>query len=79
MYPLQIESKTEVEPLSMESCNPFNGVNEAQDTTNSLFSDQDPWMLRHDSQPSGNLELHFDVSHGHSTIGQYSSICYLGK
>ncbi|KAL7586257.1 uncharacterized protein LOC111908357 [Lactuca sativa] len=69
VYPLQIESKTEVEPLSMESCNPFNGVNEAQDTTNSLFSDQDPWMLRHDSQPSGNLELHFDVSHGHSTIG----------
>lgn len=70
VYPLQFESKSEVDPLSMESLNPFNGVNESQEGANSLFSNQDPWMLRHDSQPpSGNLELNFDVSHGHSTIG----------
>ncbi|KAI3684966.1 hypothetical protein L6452_34196 [Arctium lappa] len=49
VYPLQFDRKSDVEPELMDSRNPFNGVNETQDGINSLFSNQDPWMLRHDS------------------------------
>lgn len=59
----------------MQPINSLNGVNKTQETINSLFSNQDPWMLLHNSQPSGKLELDFYVSHGRSTIGQYS-ICF---
>ncbi|KAJ0746550.1 putative protein kinase TKL-Pl-6 family [Helianthus annuus] len=41
----------EVETVLIDPLNPFNGVVvESQDGANSLFSNQDPWMLRHDSQ-----------------------------
>lgn len=49
VYPLQFEPKSEVETVLVDSLNPFNGVGETQDGANSLFSNQDPWMLRHDS------------------------------
>ncbi|XP_076939402.1 uncharacterized protein LOC143608099 [Bidens hawaiensis] len=50
-YPLQFDPKSEVETVLMDPLNPFNGaVVESQDGANSLFSNQDPWMLRHDSQ-----------------------------
>ncbi|KAI3771784.1 hypothetical protein L6452_02952 [Arctium lappa] len=49
VYPLQFDRKSDVEPELMDSRNPFNGVDETQDGTNSLFSNQDPWMLHHDS------------------------------
>ncbi|KAI7748700.1 hypothetical protein M8C21_004757 [Ambrosia artemisiifolia] len=51
VYPLQFERKSEVETVLIDPINPFNGaVVESQDGANSLFSNQDPWMLRHDSQ-----------------------------
>lgn len=46
---LQFEPKNEAETVLMDSLNPFNGVGETQDGANSLFSNQDPWMLGHDS------------------------------
>ncbi|XP_024961300.1 uncharacterized protein LOC112501804 isoform X2 [Cynara cardunculus var. scolymus] len=49
VYPLQFDRKSDVEPELMDSLNPFNGSDETQDGTSSLFSNQDPWMLRHDS------------------------------
>ncbi|KAK9055137.1 hypothetical protein SSX86_026219 [Deinandra increscens subsp. villosa] len=50
VYPIQFEPKSEVETVLIDPLNPFNGVIESQDGANSLFSNQDPWMLRHDSQ-----------------------------
>ncbi|KAM0007164.1 putative protein kinase TKL-Pl-6 family [Helianthus debilis subsp. tardiflorus] len=45
------DSAREVETVLIDPLNPFNGaVVESQDGANSLFSNQDPWMLRHDSQ-----------------------------
>ncbi|MFS7935208.1 putative protein kinase TKL-Pl-6 family [Helianthus anomalus] len=45
------DSAREVEAVLIDPLNPFNGaVVESQDGANSLFSNQDPWMLRHDSQ-----------------------------
>ncbi|KAI3811246.1 hypothetical protein L1987_20965 [Smallanthus sonchifolius] len=50
-YPVQFDPKSEVKTVLIDPLNPFNGVVvETQDGANSLFSNQDPWMLRHDSQ-----------------------------
>ncbi|KAD3067843.1 hypothetical protein R6Q59_018041 [Mikania micrantha] len=39
-----------VESVLIDPLNSFNGVAESLDGANSLFSNQDPWMLRHDTQ-----------------------------
>ncbi|PWA94538.1 Phox/Bem1p [Artemisia annua] len=49
-YPLQSEPKSEAETTIADPLNPFIVTGETQDGANSLFSNQDPWMLRHDPQ-----------------------------
>ncbi|XP_071696582.1 uncharacterized protein [Rutidosis leptorrhynchoides] len=49
VYSSQFEPKSGAETVLIDTLIPFTGVKETQDGVNSLFSNQDPWMLGSDS------------------------------